>query len=152
MAANKLERELKRGSAELLILALLEERQRHGYDIGQLIASRSKGAIYFHITSLYPTLYRLEDGGFIEGRWVERAGQRRRRYLMTADRTPDPPRPRRCSDPRLGDYVSRARLNPARTVSTASACPSVALVPPTHIPHATRTRSPRHRGTWLVAP
>ena len=80
MVANKLERELKRGSAELLILALLEERQRHGYEIGQLIASRSDGAISFHVTSLYPTLYRLEDRGLIEGRWVERAGQRRRRY------------------------------------------------------------------------
>ena len=75
-----LHNELKRGSAELLILALLEERQRHGYDIGQLIARRSDGAINFHITSLYPTLYRLEDRELIEGRWVERAGQRRRRY------------------------------------------------------------------------
>jgi PadR family transcriptional regulator PadR len=80
MASNKLEQELKRGSAELLILALLEERQRHGYEIGQLIASRSEGAINFHITSLYPTLYRLEERGLIDGRWVERAGQRRRRY------------------------------------------------------------------------
>jgi len=85
MAARKparsgLHNELKRGSAELLILALLEERQRHGYDIGQLIARRSDGAINFHITSLYPTLYRLEERGLIEGRWVERAGQRRRRY------------------------------------------------------------------------
>lgn len=71
---------MKRGSAELLILALLEERRRHGYEIGQLIASRSDGAINFHVTSLYPTLYRLEDRGLIEGRWVERAGQRRRRY------------------------------------------------------------------------
>jgi transcriptional regulator len=75
-----LHNELKRGSAELLILALLEERQRHGYEIGQLIASRSDGAINFHITSLYPTLYRLEDRGLLEGRWIERAGQRRRRY------------------------------------------------------------------------
>jgi len=80
MVSKRLAQELKRGSAELLILALLEERQRHGYEIGQLIASRSEGAINFHITSLYPTLYRLEDGGFIEGHWVERAGQRRRRY------------------------------------------------------------------------
>jgi transcriptional regulator len=96
MAAKKpgrrgsgLHHELKRGSAELLILALLEERQRHGYEIGQLIASRSDGAINFHITSLYPTLYRLEDRGLIEGRWVERAGQRRRRYykLTAAGRT-----------------------------------------------------------------
>jgi PadR family transcriptional regulator, regulatory protein PadR len=79
-ARSGLHNELKRGSAELLILALLEERQRHGYDIGQQIASRSDGAINFHVTSLYPTLYRLEDRGLIEGRWVERAGQRRRRY------------------------------------------------------------------------
>jgi len=80
MATTSLERELKRGSAEILILALLEERQRHGYEIGRLIADRSRGAINFHIASLYPTLYRLEDRHLIEGRWVEKAGQRRRRY------------------------------------------------------------------------
>jgi len=75
-----LERELKRGSTELLILALLEERDRHGYDIARLIDERSHGAISFHAASLYPTLYRLEHRDLIEGRWVERAGQRRRRY------------------------------------------------------------------------
>jgi PadR family transcriptional regulator len=64
----------------VLILALLDERQRHGYEIGRLIAERSDGTISFHIASLYPTLYRLEDKGLIDGRWVERAGQRRRRY------------------------------------------------------------------------
>src|SRR2546429_358188 len=80
MGTKLLERELKRGSAELLILALLEQRQRHGYEIGQLIADRSDGAISFHVASLYPTLYRLEDKALIEGRWVEKAGQRRRRY------------------------------------------------------------------------
>lgn len=80
MATPALERELKRGSTELLILALLAERQRHGYEINQLIESRSNGAISFHSASLYPTLYRLEGRGLIEGRWIERAGQRRRRY------------------------------------------------------------------------
>jgi PadR family transcriptional regulator PadR len=80
MATHALERELKRGSAELLILALLEDRQRHGYEIGRLIAERSEGTINFHVASLYPTLYRLEDRGLIEGRWVEKSGQRRRRY------------------------------------------------------------------------
>jgi PadR family transcriptional regulator, regulatory protein PadR len=80
MVMNLLERELKRGSTELLILALLEERQRHGYEISQLIEQRSSGAITFHTASLYPTLYRLEERGLIDGRWVERAGQRRRRY------------------------------------------------------------------------
>jgi PadR family transcriptional regulator, regulatory protein PadR len=80
MGSSMLEREMKRGSAELLILALLEDRERHGYDIGKLIDERSEGTIRFHITSLYPTLYRLQARGLIEGRWVERAGQRRRRY------------------------------------------------------------------------
>ncbi|SRR6266545_4274334 len=88
MAASFLERELKRGSAEILILALLAERPRHGYEIGRLIDERSRGAITFHVASLYPTLYRLEDKNLIEGRWVERPGQRRRRYykLTTAGR------------------------------------------------------------------
>jgi PadR family transcriptional regulator PadR len=75
-----LDRELKKGSAELLILALVEERARHGYEISKLIASRSDGALQFHVASLYPLLYRLEDRGWIDGRWVEKPGQRRRRY------------------------------------------------------------------------
>ena len=75
-----LEREMKRGSAELLILALLEDRERHGYDLGKQIEEKSDGTISFHITSLYPTFHRLETKGMIEGRWVEKAGQRRRRY------------------------------------------------------------------------
>jgi len=86
MVTSALARELKRGSTEVLILSLIERRQRHGYEIGQLIEQRSKGAIVFHIASLYPTLYRLEDNGFIAGRWVEKAGQRRRRcYRITAE-------------------------------------------------------------------
>ncbi|MGE0455919.1 MAG: PadR family transcriptional regulator [Vicinamibacteria bacterium] len=86
MSTSMLERELKRGSAELLILALVEERPRHGYEIGQQIDSRSNGTIRFHVASLYPTLYRLEDRGLLEGRWVERPGTRRRRYYrLTAE-------------------------------------------------------------------
>lgn len=73
-------RELKKGSAELLILSLVEARARHGYQIGKLIDQRSEGAITFSAAALYPLLYRLEKRGWIEGRWVEKAGQRRRRY------------------------------------------------------------------------
>jgi PadR family transcriptional regulator PadR len=80
MGMNSLERELKRGSTELLILALLEERHRHGYELARLIDERSRGAISFHAASLYPTLYRMEEKDLIEGRWVEKIGQRRRRY------------------------------------------------------------------------
>ena len=75
-----LDREVKRGSAEMLILALVEDTPRHGYEIGKLIEQRSEGVLQFHIASLYPLLYRLEKRGLIQGRWVERAGQRRRRY------------------------------------------------------------------------
>ena len=79
-------RELKKGSAELLILALVEARPRHGYDIGKLIESRSGGELRFNIASLYPLLYRLEKRGWIEGRWTEKPGERRRRlYRLTPE-------------------------------------------------------------------
>lgn len=70
----------KRGGAELLILAILEARPSHGYDISKRIEKRSGGAVRFHVASLYPLLYRLERRGLVQGRWVEKAGQRRRRY------------------------------------------------------------------------
>lgn len=73
-------RELKKGSAELLILSLVESRARHGYELGKLIEQRSGGAVTFSAAALYPLLYRLEKRGWIQGRWVEQAGQRRRRY------------------------------------------------------------------------
>ena len=75
-----LDRELKKGSAELLILSLVEDQPRHGYDIGSLIEQRSRGVLRFNVASLYPLLHRLEKRGWIQGRWVEKAGQRRRRY------------------------------------------------------------------------
>lgn len=75
-----LDREVKRGSTEMLILALVEDRPRHGYEIARLIEQRSEGVLQFHAASLYPLLYRLEKRRLIQGRWVERAGQRRRRY------------------------------------------------------------------------
>jgi transcriptional regulator len=80
-----LDRELKKGSAELLILSLVEARARHGYEISKLIESRSDGHLKFHIASLYPLLYRLEERGWIQGTWVEKPGERRRRfYKLTA--------------------------------------------------------------------
>jgi PadR family transcriptional regulator PadR len=75
-----LDRELKKGSAELLILSLLEAQPRHGYDLSKLIHVRSGGLLTFHIDSLYPLLYRLEERGWIKGTWVEKAGERRRRF------------------------------------------------------------------------
>jgi transcriptional regulator len=86
MVTQRLDRELKKGSAELLVLSLVEGRARHGYEIGKLIETRSGGKLCFQAASLYPLLYRLEARGWIQGRWVEKASQRRRRYYrLTAE-------------------------------------------------------------------
>jgi transcriptional regulator len=79
-------RELKKGHTELLVLSVLEARARHGYEIGRLIEQRSRGKLRYRIASLYPLLCRLETRGLITGRWIERAGERRRRYYRL---TPD---------------------------------------------------------------
>lgn len=71
---------LKKGTAELLVLAQLEDDPRHGYDIALRIQQRSNGEVVFNVASLYPILYRLETQGCISGRWVEKPGQRRRRF------------------------------------------------------------------------
>jgi transcriptional regulator len=77
--------ELKKGSTEMLVLALLEARPRHGYEIGKLIEARSGGRITFALPTLYPTLLRMENRGWIKGRWVEKAGERERCfYRLTA--------------------------------------------------------------------
>jgi PadR family transcriptional regulator PadR len=75
-----MDKELKKGSTEMLIMALVEDRPRHGYEIAKLIGERSDGVLQFHVASLYPLLYRMEKRGWIKGQWVEKAGQRRRRY------------------------------------------------------------------------
>lgn len=80
MRNQRVDRELKKGSSELLILSLVESRGRHGYEIAKLIERRSGGTLSFQAASLYPLLYRLEGRGWIQGRWIEKAGQRRRRY------------------------------------------------------------------------
>ena len=81
-----LERELKKGAAELIVLSIVENGPRHGYEIGKLIETHSSGQLKFHVASLYPLLYRLEERGWLQGRWVEKPGQRRRRfYGLTAE-------------------------------------------------------------------
>jgi transcriptional regulator len=82
IAPKPFDRELKKGSAELLILSLIEHRPRHGYEISKLIEERSGGTLKFNVASFYPLLYRIEKKGFISGKWIEKAGQRRRRYYQ----------------------------------------------------------------------
>jgi transcriptional regulator len=74
------QQEVKKGSAEIMVLAVLEDQPRHGYDIARRIDEQSGGKLRFHVASLYPMLYRLERRGWIAGRWLEKSGQRRRRY------------------------------------------------------------------------
>jgi transcriptional regulator len=84
--AGRADRERKKGTADLLVLALLAERDRHGYELARQIERRSSGELVFHVASLYTLLYRLESRGLIRGRWVEKAGERRRRfYRLTAE-------------------------------------------------------------------
>jgi transcriptional regulator len=77
--------EAKKGSAEILILAIVEPESHHGYEIAKLIEQRSGGSLRFTLASLYATLYRMEDRGWIRGRWVEKAGQRRRCHYRITD-------------------------------------------------------------------
>jgi transcriptional regulator len=79
-------REAKKGTTELIVLSLLDDEPRHGYELAKLIEDRSGGALTFNFASLYATLYKLEERKWIQGRWVEKAGQRRRRYYkVTAE-------------------------------------------------------------------
>jgi transcriptional regulator len=80
MSSTAHDRELKKGAADLLVLALLGERRRHGYELSRLIEQRSGGTLTLHLASLYTLLYRLERKGLIAGRWVEKPGERRRRF------------------------------------------------------------------------
>ncbi len=86
MRPSVFDQQLKKGSAELLILSLIEQRARHGYEISKLIEARSNGVLRFNVASFYPLLYRIEQRGLIEGRWVEKPGQRRRRYYKLTSR------------------------------------------------------------------
>ena len=79
-------REAKKGTAELVVLALLEAEPRHGYELVKLIDERSGGALTFNFASLYATLYKLEERGLVQGRWVEKPNQRRRRYYRITPR------------------------------------------------------------------
>ena len=73
------------GHLKFVILRLLDEKPRHGYEIGQLIELRSRGVLHFNVGSLYPLLYRLEHRGWIEAEWkVSELGRRAKYYRLTA--------------------------------------------------------------------
>jgi DNA-binding PadR family transcriptional regulator len=76
---------IKRGSAELAVLAVLEQQPLHGYEIARRIEQESDGALRFTLASLYPLLYRMEKRGWTKATWeTTPAGVRRRCYGLTA--------------------------------------------------------------------
>ena len=99
--------ELKKGTTPLLILALLEAEARHGYELSKRIESQSNGVVRVHAASLYPLLYRMEKQGWIRGRWVEKAGQRRRRYYQLTARGNDVLRAQRQSWAEFAGAIGR---------------------------------------------
>jgi PadR family transcriptional regulator, regulatory protein PadR len=107
IGTRPLDHELKKGSAELLILSLLEHRARHGYEISKLIDERSDGVLKFNVASFYPLLYRMEERGLIAGRWVEKAGTRRRRYYRLTKHGKEMLKTRRASWLDLVDAIHR---------------------------------------------
>ena len=76
---------VKRGSAELAVLAVLAEAPRHGYEIAKRIRDQTGGVVSFDVASLYPVLYALESRGLVKGAWEEAAGRRRRYYRLTPE-------------------------------------------------------------------
>ena len=77
--------EIKRGTAELAILSVLEAGELHGYEIARRIERETHGKLRFTLASLYPLLYRMEKRGWVRGEWqVGETGRRRRCYRLTA--------------------------------------------------------------------
>jgi transcriptional regulator len=76
---------VKRGTAELAILSVLESGALHGYEIARRIEQQTQGKLRFTLASLYPLLYRMEKQGWVRGEWqIGETGRRRRRYRLTS--------------------------------------------------------------------
>jgi PadR family transcriptional regulator PadR len=76
--------EIKRGTAELAVLSVLEDGPLHGYEMARRIEQQTEGSLRFTLASLYPLLYRLEKRGWVRGAWeTSRTGRPRRCYRLT---------------------------------------------------------------------
>jgi len=73
---------VKRGSAELAVLSVLEPGPMHGYEIAKRIEQRTGGVLRFDVASLYPLLYRMEKEELVSANWDESSSGRRRRYYQ----------------------------------------------------------------------
>ena len=83
-AGRSIERELKRGSLELIVLHLLEPGEAYGYEIVSKLTADTNGVLEVTDGTLYPVLYRLERGGFVAVRWeTPERGVPRKYYRLT---------------------------------------------------------------------
>jgi PadR family transcriptional regulator PadR len=77
---------IKRGTAELAVLSVLEDGPLHGYEMARRIEEQTQGSLRFTLASLYPLLYKLEKRGWVRGAWeISDTGRRRRCYRLTAE-------------------------------------------------------------------
>lgn len=82
---DKYESQMKKGVLDMLVLKLLEENEKYGYQIIQELKEKSNDRFLLKEGTLYPILYRLEDDHYIESRWSEPQGKRvpRKYYILT---------------------------------------------------------------------
>ena len=79
-----IERELKRGALELIVLTLLSHGEAYGYEIVTKLSDRTAGALEISDGTLYPVLYRLERAGCVDIRWeTPQRGVPRKYYRLT---------------------------------------------------------------------
>jgi len=96
--------ELKRGTAELSVLSVLEDGPLHGYEIGRRIEQESGGALRYTLAALYPLLYRMERRGWLRGEWeTGSSGRRRRCYRLL-------PRGRKMLKPMRAEWADLFRV------------------------------------------
>jgi PadR family transcriptional regulator, regulatory protein PadR len=96
--------ELKRGTAELSVLSVLEDGPLHGYEIGRRIEEESGGALRYTLAALYPLLYRMERRGWLRGEWeTGSSGRRRRCYRLL-------PRGRKMLKPMRAEWADLFRV------------------------------------------
>lgn len=72
--------QIRKGSTELVLLTLLQERPMYGYEISQEMSRMSDGYFEMKEGLLYPTLHRLQKEGLLSSQWQKTENERRRKY------------------------------------------------------------------------
>ncbi len=83
--AAKYERQMKKGVLEMLVLKLLTEEEKYGYQLISELSERTDAVFALREGTLYPVLYRLEEDGLVESNWSVPSGREaaRKYYAIT---------------------------------------------------------------------